>query len=190
MVDTVSGGAVVLRDPCLKKIKAPSKTPKPSDHLRARFYPMFGALCRTLSYLHLGGVLMRFLVKIHYVERSADNKLDLERRMSKFEARLALVQLKDLRRSGEPPLREFCYVRDRDEALQKLAKAGYYFGGLWYEKPVSPERHYKKVHYPEVECPNAVYVAEHIINLPVYYTRRDLTPARKIIKEYLEVADE
>lgn len=189
-VDTVSGGAVIMRDPCKHEIKAPFKAPKTSDHLRARFYPMFGALCRTLTYIGVGGGLMRLFVKIHWVEKSADNKLDLERLPSKFEARLAYEKLKDLRRTGEPVLREFCFVRDRDEVLRKLQKKGYYFSGFWYEKPVSPIRYYKKVHFPEKECPNAVYVAEHILNLPTYYTGKDLTGARKIIKEYLEEGNE
>ena len=184
-IDTISGGALVLREPCKYEIDAPSKTPKSSDHLRAKFYPIFGAMCRNLTYLKIGGALMRFLVKIHWIEKSADNKLDLERKPSKFEAKLALEQLRNLRRSGEPPIRDFCYVRDRDEVLRNLQKAGYYFGGLWYEKPVSPARYYKKVHFPETDCPNAVWVAEHILNLPTYYTQRDLTPARKIIQEYL-----
>ena len=185
-IDTVSGGALILRDPCKHEIKAPFKSPKPSDHLRAKFYPMFGAMSRGLTYVGLGGALMRVLVKIHWVEKSADNRLSLEEKPSKFEAKLALRQIKDLRRNGEPVLREFCFVRDRAEVLKKLQKKGYYFGGLWYEKPVSPARYYKKVHFPEAECPNAVYVADHILNLPNYYTRRDLTPAYKIIKEYLE----
>lgn len=201
-IDTVSGGAVVFRtgagengestEQVTQKFSgvAPSKGPRPSDHLRARFYPMFGALCRTLTYIKLGGGLMRVLVKIHWVEKSADNKLDLERRLSKFEAKLALRQLKDLRRTGEPALREFCFVRDRAEVLKKLQKKGYYFGGLWYEKPVSPARYYQKVHFPEEECPNAVYVAEHILNLPTYYTRKDLKKAREIIKEYKEEGNE
>ena len=185
-IDTVSGGAVVFRTPKTHEIKAPSKAPKPSDHLRARFYPMFGALCRSLTYIGIGGALMRLLVQIHWVERSADNRLDLTRRCSKFEAKRALKQLKLLRKNGEVPIREFCFVRDRAEVLKKLQKKGYYFGGFWYEKPVSPERYYKKVHFDEMNCQNACYVAEHIINLPIYYTRKDLLPARKIIKEYLE----
>ena len=189
-IDTVSGGAVVLRDPCKHEIKAPVKTPKISDHLRAKFYPMFGAMCRGLTYVGLGGGLMRCLVKIHWVEKSADNRLSLDERPSKFEAKLALKQFEDLRRTGEPVLREFCFVRDRAEVLKKLQKKGYYFGGFWYERPVSPERYYKKVHFPEKECPNAVYVAEHILNLPTYYTRRDLKKARKIIKEYLDTDNE
>ena len=132
---------------------------------------------------------MRCLVKIHWVEKSADNKLDLERKIAKFEAKLALKQLKDLKKSGEGPLREFALVKDREELLKKLASAGYYFGGFWYERPVSPERYYKKVHFPEDKCSVAVEVAEKIINLPTYYSKEDLAPARKIIAEYMEEAN-
>lgn len=185
-IDTISGGAVVLRVPSAQVKALPQRSPRPSDHLRARFYPMFGALCRTLSYVHLGGALMRLLVKIHWVEKSADNKLDLSRRISKFEARLALKQLKALKKSGEKPIREFYLVRDREEVLKKLKAAGYYFEGFWYEKPVSPARYYKKVHFPEKDCPEATYITEHIVNLPNYYTKKDLAAARKIIEEYKE----
>ena len=214
-IDTVSGGAVVfrgelssilgarpagpspraagatprtaaLRTPSDLMKASPSKPPRPSDHLRARFYPMFGAMSRGLTYVGIGGALMRGLIKIHWVEKSADNKLDLERRLSKFEAKLALKQLKGLRQNGEPALRDFYYVHDRDKVLKELQKKGYYFGGFWYEKPVSPLRYYKKVKFPEANCPNAVYAADHIINLPNYYTRRDLASARRIIKKYLE----
>ena len=189
-IDTVSGGAVVLRAPVKHEVAKPSLGPRPSDHWRARMYPTFGAICRWLSYVKLGGVLMRGLIKIHWVEKSADNKLDLKRLPSKFEAKLALEQLRKFRRNGEPALREFCFVRDREEVLAKLQKNGYYFSGFWYEKPVSPARYYKKVHFPESECATAVWVSEHILNLPTYYTRRDLNRARRIIKEYLEEGED
>ena len=185
-IDTVSGGAVIFRHPRKNDIEAPNKSPKPSDHLRARFYPTFGAVSRGLTYIGIGGAFMRGLVKIHWVEKSADNKLDLKRRPSKFEAKLALRQLHEFRRNGEPPLRDFCYVHDRDKLLKELQHKGYYFGGFWYEKPISPTRYYHKTSFPEADCPNAVYAARHIINLPNYYTRRSLTPALKIIKKYLE----
>lgn len=185
-IDTISGGAAVLRYPYKNIIEAPKRHPKASDHLRARFYPTFGAICRTLSYIHLSGAIMRLLVKIHWVEKSADNKLDLTRRLSKFEAKLALMQLKGLSRVGEKPLRDFYFVNNRDKVLKELAAAGFYFGGFWYEKPVSPERYYKKVHFPEEKCQNAVYASNHIVNLPKYYTRRQLAPARKIIEKYQE----
>ena len=183
-IDTISGGAVVFREKVLHEVEAPEKAPRVSDHLRARFYPLFGMICRGLSYVHLGGLLMQGLVKIHWVEKSADNRLDLKRRISKFEAKLALEQFKHLKRSGEAPIREFAFVEDRDEVLKELAKAGYYFDGLWYKQPVSPERYYKKVHFPEKECPNSVFVAEHIVNFPTYYARSDLKVAREIVKKH------
>lgn len=185
-IDTVSGGVVIMRRDKQHEIEVPGKLPKLSDHLRARFYPMWGALCRSLTYIGIGGALMRLLVKIRLVERSADSKLDTSRRLSKFEAKRAYRQIKDLRRTGESPIREYYFVRDRAELLKKLQKKGYYFGGLWYEKPVSPERYYKQVDFPEKECPNALYVSEHIINLPIYYTKHDLKPATKLINQYLE----
>ena len=185
MIDTVSGGAVVLRHPCKHQVKAPSKLPRLSDHLRARFYPFFGTICRNLTSIHLGGALMRCLVKIHWVEKSADNKLDLTRKISKFEAKLALEQFKKLKKTGEPPLREFYLVQNRSEVLKKLQKAGYYFYGFWYERPVSPERYYKKVKFPEAECPVATEVAKEIINFPTYYSRAELAPARKIVEKHL-----
>ncbi len=184
-IDTISGGAVVLREPCRHEIKRPTKAPRPSDHLRARFYPLFGAICRGLTRIRLGGALMRLLVKIHWVEKSADNELDLDRKISKFEAKLALEQFKKLNKSGERPLRGFYLVEDRELVLKELMKSGYYFSGFWYEKPVSPERYYKKVHFPEEECPNAVYVSRHIINLPNHYTKKELAPAVKIISQHV-----
>ena len=189
-IDTISGGAVVFRAPVLHEMEEPAQTPQPSCHLRARFYPLFGALSRGLSYVHLGGALMRGLVKIHWVEKSADNRLDLKRRISKFEAKLALRQFEQLRRKGEPPIREFAFVDDRGEVLSELAKAGYYFDGLWYKQPVSPERYYKKVHFPEAECPGSVFVAEHIVNFPTYYARSDLKAAREIVKKHAVAAKE
>lgn len=185
-IDTTSGGAVVLRHSCKHEIEAPSLAPKPSDALRARFYPLWGAMYRGLTPMRLNGVLMRCLLKLHWVEKSADNRLDLTRKISKFEAKLAFEQLNKLKKKAETPLREFYLVRERDEVLKRLKAAGYYFDGLWYEKPVSPERYYRRVKFPEAECETAVYVAQHIVNIPKYYTKRELAPALQIIKEFQE----
>ena len=185
-IDTISGGAVVLRHPYYSKIEAPSKLPKISDTLRARFYPIFGAVARGLSHIHLGGLWMRLLVKIHWVEKSADNKLDLTRKIARFEAKMALDQLKNLREYNKIPLRTCRLVEDRPQVLSTLRSKGFYFDGLWYEKPVSPERYYKKVRFPESDCPVAVEVASKIINLPTYYNKKDLAPAEEVIKKYRE----
>ncbi len=199
-IDTISGGAVVLRDfEAIQGAKydiprnarkvwtlefRPKKKPRKSDSLRARYYPAFGAIYRGLSYVRLNGVFMRMLLALHFVERSADNKLDLRRRPTDFEAKKALKQLQNLKKSGEGVLREFYLVNNRDEVLAKLREAGYYFDGFWYERPIAPERYYKKAKFDEKNCPVAVAVSQKIINFPTYYSKKELGEAYKILKKY------
>ena len=210
-IDTTSGGAVILRDAEIVQSRAlrsaaarelaPSArgdgpdgrgprldnfaSPRLCASLRARWYPTLAGWCRGLAGVHLCGALMRLFVKLHFVEKSADNKLDLTRRCTKWQAKLALKQINDLKKSGEGVIREFYLVNDRDKCLKELKKAGYHFDGFWYEKPISPERYYDKVHFPEKECPVATEVASEIINVPTYYKKSELALAYKIIEKYL-----
>ena len=181
VVDTISGGALILRDPLSSGIKAPKKLPKFSDTFRARFYPLFGGIYRGLKHVGLATPWMAMLLKLRMVQRSADNKLDIRRRPNHFEAKRAYHQFKKL---PKRPIRTFYLVKDREEVLKKLKEAGYFFDGFWYEKPISPNRYYKKVHFPEKDCPNAVKVADSIVNLPSYYRKNELEKAIKIIEEY------
>lgn len=201
-IDTILGGAVVLRD--FEAIKGarfdiprnakkmwvsefrPRKRPHTSDNLRARFYPLFGALYRGLSYVKLNGVLMQLLLKTHLVQRSADNRLELKRKISDFEARAALKKFQEMK-TGAGVLREFYLLDNRDEVLAKLREAGYFFDGFWYEKPISPERYYKKLRFPEKDCPIATAVSRRIINFPTYYSKKELAEARKIVREVGEI---
>lgn len=185
-INSIIGGALVLRTPVKHEIQAPSKLPHFSDVMKARFYPLLSGICRGLNSVHLGGVLMRFLLKIHFVERSADARLDLKRRPPKFIAKIALKQIRGFHHRGQGALRDFYLVKNREKVLEKLREAGYYFDGFWYEKPVSPTRCYKEVHFPEKKCPVAVEVSKKIINFPKYYSKKDLTPALRIIEPYLE----
>lgn len=184
-IDTISGGAVVLRYPCKTTIRAPKKLPKMSDRIRGRIYPLIAGAVRGLSYVHLGGLCMRVALKLHLVEKSADNKLELDKTLTPAEAKLALRQLKALNTSGEAPLREFYLVDDRALVLDELKRAGYHFAGFWYETPIAPERYYKKADFDEAKCPVAAEVARQIINFPTYYTRSDLAEARKIVQKHL-----
>ncbi len=184
-IDTVSGGAVVFRDK-MPKIAAPRLKPRRSDALRERFYPMFGAMYRGLTRIHANGAFMKFLLATHWVQKSADNKLETNRKISKFEAKRALRQMELFEKNGEGKIRDFYLVKDRGVCLEELKKSGYYFSGFWYEKPVSPERYYEKVHFPEEKCPVAVEVASKIINVPKYYSKEELAPAIKIIEKYAE----
>ncbi len=184
-IDAISGGAVIFRHPRWHEVTPPKKMPRLSDYLRERWYPVLGLWCRQLTKARLGGTLMRILIKIHFVERSADNRLDINRRPANFESKLALEQFKNMKRSSNWRLREFYLVEDRKAVLEELKEAGYYFDGLWYEKPVSPKRYYKKVHFDEEACPIATEVSKQIVNLPNYYNKIELTLAREIIEKYL-----
>ena len=182
-IDAIVGGAVILRDLSLPSVKNPRKKPTFADTFRARFYPLFGAIYRGLARIKLEKFWMGFLIKTHQVERSANSKLDFERRPAYFVAKTALRQLKKLPENRQP-IRRFALVKSRDELLAKLKTAGYYFDGFWFETPIAPARFYKKANFDEDRCKTAVEVAAEIINLPTHYDDKALEPALKIIEEY------
>lgn len=186
-IDVINGGAVVFRDPKMPKIVLLQGEEAEKDELRARIYPTIGMLYRGFSYVKLNSLFMCLMLKLSLVKKSADADVDYKNTtLSDFQAKIALKKLKKRHEIGKKPLREFYLVRYRDEVMKKLHKAGYYFDNYWYERPVSPERYYKKVHFPEEKCPIAVEVSQKIINLPTYYSEEELKKARKIVKEYLD----
>lgn len=184
-IDTISGGAVIVRNKNLPY--QPGKKPKPSDRLRDRWYPVFGVLTRALYHIKIGKYLMSALVKLHWVQRSADAHLDQNTRLTHWQAKLALRQLQKIPHGGAKPLRNFYLVKDRTFLYQKLEKQGYYFAESWYDVPISPARYYESQHFPEDECPVATKVASEIVNVPTWYPKQKLRPAVAIIKEHQEI---
>lgn len=195
-IDTISGGALVIRSKEItylergkyktKEVKLPKEPtirPKFGDRFRDRFYPLFGLIIRGLYRLRLGRLFTSFLIKTHQIKRSADADLNLKVRLTYWQAKLALKQLESIPKD-RPPIREFYLVEDRDIVLNELERSGFVMNDTWYDIPVSPDRYYKKVKFPENECPVATEIAKHIINLPTHYARPKLAPARKIIEKY------
>ena len=195
-VDTISGGALIIRSKEItyvergkyktKEVKLPKepvKKPKFGDRFRDRFYPLFGAIIRGLYRIRLGRLFTSFLLKTHQIKRSADADLDPKVRLTYWQAKLALKQLESLPKN-RPPIREFYLVDDQNLVLNELERKGFVMNDTWYDTPVSPERYFKKAHYPENECPKAVELAKHIVNLPTHYSRKELAPARKIIEKH------
>ncbi len=190
-LDTTTGGAVILRDEILSFPKSFSKANLKRREFaggpasRASWYPFLAAIARGLSHLHLEKFWLGFLLKVHAIERSADTALREDATVSFWQAKLALRQLNQLKNS---PLREFYIVKDREACLKELKKHGFRLEEFWYEVPVAPERYYKKVNFPEKDCPNTVFFAEHVVNLPTWYksTRheKEVAAAKKIIKSY------
>ena len=183
-IDTISGGAVVFRNEEDEPPKQPEKRPKLGESMRDRWYPVFAGQIRTLYYIGLGKFLTAFLIKIGCIERSADSRLATNTRLTHWQAKLALKQLKSLPRNGREPIRDYYLVKHRKELLHKLEKYGYVFNDIWYDTPVAPARYYKKSKFHEDECPVATAVSKHIINIPTHYAKSDLVTAYNIIKEY------
>ena len=183
-IDTITGGAAILKNPLLPPLKTPTRRPKFSDSLRARWYPFFGLIARGLEKIHLEKIFLGILLKIHWIERSADLELNLSVRPTYWQSKLALKQLKNLGNEHRAPIRDFKLVKNRDDLLKKLKKAGFDFNETWYDVPISPARYYKTLNFPEKNFPIAKRVSEEIINLPTNYEKSALKPALKIIKEY------
>ena len=179
-IDTITGGAVILRNPTLPAVKKPTKRQPLSTTLRARFYPFFGACIRASYHLHLEKLVTGGFFALHFIERSADLHLDLTTRPTYWQSRLALPQLTHLKKS---PIREYTFVKNREQVLKKLKSHGFILHEIWYEVPVAPARYYNKLHLKESDLPHSTEVANTIINIPTWYNKSDITLAKKIIKD-------
>ena len=186
MIDAGNGGAVIFRKFKGGELPKLEKEPPKKEEFRSRIYPTIGYIYRGMSYVGLAGIFMRLMLKMGYVVKSAEGEIDLKSHLGYLQAKMALDKLTwNGSCQNNNLLREFYLVNNREKCLKELEQAGYYFSGFWYERPVAPERYYKKIGFPEEKCPNAVYVSEHIINLPTYYSQNELKKAREIIKKYL-----
>lgn len=187
-IDTITGGALIIRGETAQKLKqAPNKVPRLADQMRARLYPLLGMIGRNLARTGLTKYWYGPLIRLHLIERAVDARLDLKRRPANWQARLAFNQLRQIeqtvRRGELKPVREYAFVKKRAKLLDELEAKGYHFREIWYDVPVSPTRLYQGLNFPEAECPEAVETARTIVNIPTYYSERDLQGARELIEK-------
>ncbi len=181
-VDTVCGGAVVVREPRRDfTLQQPTEQPRLATRLRDRWYPAFGGIVRTLWPLGLGRPLLGLLVRLHWIEKSADTELNTSQSLTHWQAQLAREQLLNLPKT---PLRKHYLVKEREQLLNELEQNGYYLRDIWYDTPVSPVRYASEANFPNADCPNTISVACQIINLPTWYPSETLDRARQIIAKY------
>ena len=144
-----------------------------------------GAIARGLAHIHLEKPWLGLLLKLRWIERSADTKLLTDTSIAYWQAKLALKQFKNLKNTA---LREFFLVDDRDKCLKELKRRGYRLEEFWYEVPVAPERYYKAANFPEEKNPNAIFFSQHVLNLPTWYhsnrKKKQVAKAKKIIKSH------
>ena len=194
-LDAITGGALIINDDSKINYEVTSKldrktplhfgyqAPKLSDSLRARFYPLLASIGRGFSKIHLEKYWYGPLIKLHFIERAVDAKLNFGRRPASWQAKLIMRQLENIEKTGAKPIRTFRLVNNRAATLKKLEDAGYNFREVWYDVPVSPVRYYRQVNFDEAACPVATEIAAHIVNIPTYYPAEELNRAVKIIEE-------
>lgn len=181
-IDTIEGGALVLRDTQYQMPNPPVFRPKRADRWRDRWYPVLGWMIRGAYHLRFGKILTAVFLKLHWVAKSADAELNLDVMLTNWQAKLALQQLTQLPKT---PLREGMLVRDRRKLLQELRSHGYFLDEIWYDVPVSPARYLKEADFSADECPETAQIAQQMLNLPTYYPAEKLEPVRALIKPYL-----
>lgn len=194
-IDSVNGGALVVRNQRFSgQATQPSHSVSLKDQLRDRLYPVFAWKVRALYRVGLGRYLMGGLIRLGLVVRSADGEIDTDLKLPNWQAKIALAQLAQLdnivgkRRQksrlytselasfipekalspGASLIRVPLFVKKRDGLFGKLAKKRIYMNDVWYDTPVAPVRYYKKVNYPEKNCPVSVEVAKKLVNLPTH----------------------
>ncbi len=186
-VDVISGGAVVFADPLDPPVAQPEQTELKKETIRARFYPLLAAIIRGFYRIHpkLGRYLTGGMVRFHWIKRSADGKVDPKLRLTYWQCKLVLRQLKSLPHRGRKPIRDFYLVDNREDCIKELERSGFYFREIWYDLPVCPERYFNKSGFREEECPVAADLAKKIVNIPTWYDKVKMRPAVRIIKKYL-----
>lgn len=180
-IDTISGGALILRSAKFNMVNQPTIQPVKGDRRRDRWYPLLGAFMRFGYSVGLGKIFAGVFLKFHWIARSADAELNLDVKLPDWQAKLALQQLSNL---PTGPLREPAFVRQREKVLDELYQAGYKFDEIWYDTPVSPERYKKEANFSNKDCPATVKAAKLLMNLPTWYPAEKLERAREIIKWY------
>ena len=210
-LDVVNGGALVVRNN--RQVDQPSKRPGWGEQMRDRLYPLIAAVCRALYPIGLGKFAMGAAIRLKFVVRSADGRVDTSIGMPKWQTQLALRQLHeldsmvDIRRqkasiytkalvgrvpkmalqTGASLIRVPLFVANRDEVVDALARKGIFVADVWYDVPVSPVRFYERIEYPETNCPVAVQVSSRLLNLPTH-RRVSEDDMRIIIETVQEVA--
>ncbi len=210
VLDVVNGGALLIRDPeWAKTFRSGNKPGRLIDSVRDRLYPLLAGMVRGLYRVQIGKVLMVIFQKLGLIVKTASGGIDFNVGLKKWKAQLILEQLQTLDNNHQQrlakfrqyqdqlkcpvfgeveqsmPIRVALTVNNRQQVLDRLLKRGIDLRDVWYKTPIAPERFYRQLDFPEVRCPNAVKLAQQIINLPTHRKIKsaDIQVIAKIINE-------
>ncbi len=210
-IDTVNGGALIVRPGSFTVPEQPHASPRAIDQLRDRLYPLIAWTTRAFYPVKIGQYIMAVAIKMKLVVRSADGDVNTKEALPNWQAKQALAQLmslseaaenrrrnallygqflqaktpSSLQGSGVAPARVPLLLENRDEVISYLKKYGVQANDVWYDIPVSPARFYKKVAYSEANNPVAVRVSAALINLPTHQrmTKEQIKHVSNLVNE-------
>lgn len=196
MIDTINGGALVMRTRDVKKIvEPPLDKVSIKQQLRDKIYPLMAWHARLLFRSGIGKYILGFAYKFGLAIRSADGGTNPGETLPSWQAKLALIQLekidenvlsrlnnqekytRDLSdfgvKASSNGVRFPLLVENRDEVIAKLKEQFIFVEDVWYEVPISPARLYGEVNFPEKDYPNATTTSRHVVNLPTHQLVKD-----------------
>lgn len=207
LIDVVNGGALIVRNPSLHvAIHPPKHSPPLLSQIRDRIYPVLTWLVRNTYDIVLGKAIHAGMYKMKLATLSSDGGIHRDTRLPHWQARLVLSHLKQLPEANDQRrqhmkhydesidrslisqgalIRAALTVKDRTAVLETLRENGYELVDTWYDTPVGPAHKFANIDYPSADCPHAVELSKHLINLPVHrhINERDVQKIAEIVEQ-------
>lgn len=193
VVDSVSGGALIIRNEEYKTIAAPTKKISFGQQLKDRFYPRLTWKIRAFYPLGIGRPLHRLyrglrilstpfgesstsahklagwycaniLQQYKALEKTSSHRREIAKVYAELVDKRLLLHF-DVQRSSN--LRFPILVQNREGLIAYLKTRGVYISDIWYDAPIAPKKFLAKTNY-RGQCPQAENVSERIVNLPTH----------------------
>ncbi len=198
MIDAVTGGALIIRNPKFAGSVPAELPPAPlGPRLRDRLYPLLTAVIRASYPIGLGRLLHAVFKITRLLSRSVDGEFYSGHAMPAWNAAAAMTKLQNITANLEhrlkiaqiyaenlddrflmpnilkqntqsSNLRFPILARRRPELIAWLSARGLYVADIWYDAPVAPPRLLSFTDYTH-QCPSSEQISQQIINLPTHH---------------------
>ena len=216
IIDAVSGGAVIFRQPISHKLKINGKVGA-GTIIKDMIYPALTWKIRKTHEWLLGRIILRLFRNIGLMTSAVASPTKTAAPMPAAHARLALHSLRMLDKNLEhrreisrlyweklnkkdniladietlergANLRVALSVEDPDGLVKQLARKGIYLADRWYRSPVDRGSLPVESTYQPETCPNAEELSQHIINLPTHRSidTKDAGHLAQLINRFLK----
>lgn len=210
MIDGVSGGALVIRNPkfVIKDIKLEEVGTKQQQ--KDRKYPLFTFVIRKTYNLSLGKILHLFLKStdllsspVDDIDKEALHKLpfwnsqliykefiNLESNLL-HRQKISRIYAESLNKdvllanlanqiNTSSNLRFPIFVKNREKLILYLKQDNVFVSDIWYDAPIAPKKYLHMTNYRKGTCINSERVTDEILNLPTHKSVSEMD-ARKIV---------